>query len=190
MSETNSRWQIMTTNESGEVMAVHNSTKKQSQQKQKRSQACVTCRRQKMKCQFSENSDPPRCDRCKVNNTECRFEVRANDKQWTTVVEERLRRLEENFNDLIEQLQQGRHNLPSPIGEGIYPIENRGNTMRTGNKRSISSMDSLSVDGVASTVSSSPTSPGLPALYVTIGGTGRTSDKQPPQRPNKRAKKY
>uniref|UniRef100_A0A060TGM2 ARAD1D31724p n=1 Tax=Blastobotrys adeninivorans TaxID=409370 RepID=A0A060TGM2_BLAAD len=73
--------------------------------KQKRPQACVSCRRQKMKCKFSVHTDPPQCDRCRQSNTECRFEVRANDKQWTSSVEDRLRRLENTLVELMDVLQ-------------------------------------------------------------------------------------
>ncbi|CAN6625884.1 hypothetical protein TRVA0_010S02322 [Trichomonascus vanleenenianus] len=74
------------------------------QNKAKRPQACVTCRRQKMKCKFSVPGNTT-CDRCRASNLECRFEVRANDKQWTATVEDRLRRLEEGFNQLLDALR-------------------------------------------------------------------------------------
>lgn len=88
--------------------------------KPKRSQACVSCRKQKMKCQFSEQSDPPRCDRCRQANLECKFEIRANDKQWTSSVEERLKRLEDTLSELMDLLQNNNVWGASPIGEGHW----------------------------------------------------------------------
>ncbi|KAA8917063.1 hypothetical protein TRICI_000735 [Trichomonascus ciferrii] len=123
------RWRLSSVSDFGGYVGGGDGHQQQQQQpnvggsgggKPKRSQACVSCRRQKMKCQFSVQSDPPRCDRCRQANIECKFEIRANDKQWTSSVEERLKRLEDTLAELMDLLQNNNIWGASPIGEGHW----------------------------------------------------------------------
>lgn len=79
----------------------------QSYISKRRSRACLNCRRQKMKCQFSRNLEPMCCDRCLASGTECKLGSQKHGKELNESIEERLGSLEDTMKQLITALSKG-----------------------------------------------------------------------------------
>lgn len=76
-----------------------------SDKRQKRSIACLRCRRQKLKCEFT-GSDKNTCDRCKKLKRNCTVENKMNDKEWKDQTDDKINRLESSINNLLTMFEK------------------------------------------------------------------------------------
>ncbi|CUM64908.1 uncharacterized protein PRCAT00002526001 [Priceomyces carsonii] len=67
----------------------------------KRNKACIRCRNQKLKCQFTVNSNLLACDRCQSQGEVCKFETKVDDKEWKKQAEVRMEKIENLVSSLM-----------------------------------------------------------------------------------------
>ncbi|KAG8726089.1 hypothetical protein FRC11_000872 [Ceratobasidium sp. 423] len=83
------------------------------------SRACINCRRLKMKCVGADKVSGEKCDRCRSNNRECRFEEsrvhNCNCGQRRAILMHRLKHIEETLDMLIRTIAHLGLNSP-PTG--------------------------------------------------------------------------
>ncbi|KAG8728740.1 hypothetical protein FRC11_010306, partial [Ceratobasidium sp. 423] len=81
------------------------------------SRACGNCRRLKMKCVGAEKDPGGKCDRCRSNNHECRFEESKRGKHPTKKQENlmrQLKRMESTLDTLMHSISHpGLNSLPT-----------------------------------------------------------------------------
>lgn len=88
--------------------------------------ACLRCRGQKLKCQFS-NPQATVCDRCRSQKKECTFEKKFDESLWRKQTDGKIERLESSINSLIALLQdKNMANSPADKDENLGKPEPSG----------------------------------------------------------------